>query len=256
MARRRKKKKTSKRRALSPKTYTAMLKRLARFRRSGKGRAWARLRQSASAYRKRMIAANRHHPVDGLPMPVFPKDLKRGMPPGFRLDYEKMMRHPEGRSVLARHKGFWRVPFPPTISTFDIGPKNEDIYLMGMGFTDQVHLADSRHGDKNPGVRKTKVKGRWNIACTPNGRQIIIFTGRKLKNTWKFVGYAPETHYIPTPELEDAGTPKKNVHWRHTHDDEGGQWPRVFADHGGRLGKDTNFLYDYGTYSVTDWIRR
>ena len=249
MARRRRR---ARKRRVSPKTYTAMLRKLALYRRQGRVRAWERLKQSASATRRRMIAANRTHPVDGLPMPVFPKDLHQRMPPGFRRDYERAKRNRSGASVLKRHKRFWRVPYPPSIDHYDIGPKNKDIYLMGMGWTPEVHVSAAR----NPGAEKTVVKGRWKVACSPNGRQIVIFTGRQFKGPWKFVGYAPETDYIPTGELDRAGTPKGNTKWVHTHDDEGGVWPRVFADHGGKLTKATNFIYGTGTYSVTDWIRR
>jgi hypothetical protein len=115
-----------------------------------------------------------------------------------------------------------------------------------------VDLAQSRDED----APRVTVEGRWYVACRPDGRQYMIFTGRKFKGPWRFVGYAPKTTYIPTKELELAGTPKKNTQWEHMHDDEGGKWPRVYADHGGKLTSATNFIYDVGTYTTTDWMRR
>jgi hypothetical protein len=174
------------------------------------------------------------------------------MPRGYKRDYEECRNYPDGRKVLNRHEKFWRVPYPPRIDKFPHLFPGKRVFLTGLGWTPRVDLAESRAQDSP----RATVKGRWYVACRPDGRQYMIFTGRKFVKPWKFVGYAPKTTYIPTKELELAGTPKKDTQWEHLHDDEGGKWPRVYADHGGRLTSSTNFIYDVGTYTTTDWMRR
>jgi hypothetical protein len=230
-----------------------MLKKLARYKRERKGRAWERLKQTATAIRKRMIAANRSHPVDGLPTPVYPRNLKRWMPKDYKETYEECRRNSLGRKVLNRHKEFWRVPFPPRIDKFPKMFPGKKVFVTGMGWTPKVYLAQSRNAD----AKRTVVKGHWFVACRPDGRQYMIFNGKSApKGPWRFVGYAPQTDYIPSKELEQAGSPKAGFHWQHLHDDEGGVWPKVYADHGGKLSSSSNFIYDVGTYTTTDWIRR
>lgn len=241
----------------SPRVYARLLKKLVTLRRKGKRVAWGRVASHASACRARMVSANRTHSVDALPLPTYSPELQQEMPEEYRQWYRAILKDRTGRKALELSRKFWGVPYPPTIKAFNVGGKKMN-FLTGMGWTNQVHVAKSRPGTNNPArkVKRKKIKGHWDVGCSPDGRTIYILSGSKEKRPWKFVGYAPETNYIPERELEEAGTFKAGAQWRHLHDDEGGEWPKVYADHGGRLGRFTNFRYGKGTYRIGKWIRR
>lgn len=131
------------------------------------------------------------------------------------------------------------------------GAKNKSRVLVGMGRSPYAFLADGSEG-KNRGVKK--LNGNFLPAATPDGKQIIILSGRNLEEKSgrkKFAGYAPETHYIPTSEMERAGTHKRGKHWVHLHGkEENGRWPKVFIDAAG------NLHYGKSTYRMDDWLYR
>ncbi len=135
----------------------------------------------------------------------------------------------------------------------NVVPRGMNLVMVGMGRTPEAYLRTAPKGVRG---EKTKLGGKWIVACDTSGRHILILSGKKIKGALRFVGYAPETHYIPTDDVERAGTHKAGKHWRHLHSDDGGKFPKVYADRNGKLDKDSNLVYAKGTYSVTDWIRR
>jgi hypothetical protein len=169
---------------------------------------------------------------------------------GFVSLLDRVRKDPKGRKALARYKKFWGLSHPTEIKTLEIpGPRNKTVFLVGMGRSPQVNLAN---GNSKGAVRK-RVRGKFLAATDAEGKRIFMLSGRSSKDSkarTKFVGYAPETHYIPTDKMENAGTFKKGRYWVHKHDDDGGAWPVVKKDQAG------NFVYEPGTYRVKDWIYR
>ena len=228
--------------------YNAMLKKLAKYRRKG-SKTWAKLRRKASAYRARMVAFNRHHARTQ--MSRFSKKQMDRLSPSVKNFLKQIAPTREGQQTQRRFRRFWKIPVPPRITYMPNGIDDMTL-LVGMGFTPEVHLADSRKKNANRRV----IKGRWTVATDSSGRYILLLSGRKPKPPFVEVGYAPETNYIATKDLEQAGTFKRWSHWKHKHTDAGGKYPVVLADGGGKVNAKTNFFYGRGTYSVTDWIRR
>lgn len=172
------------------------------------------------------------------------------MPPEYRKDLRDVLAHPEGEKALELFKEFWGIPYPPEIRTIEVpGPENEVKVMVGMGRSPAVNLAD---GPKGKGKKK-RIEKAHIPAVDPDGKEIWLLTGKDAKEAkarLKPVGFAPVTEYIPTDEIEDAGSFKRGAHWVHKHDDEGGEWPEVYQDQAG------NYRYAHGTYEVGKWIRR
>jgi hypothetical protein len=202
-----------------------------------------RLIRRAASIRRRAIASNRGHPEDETPRMVYSKDLKRRMPAKYRHMLHGVLRTRGGKAALAKFRKFWGIPYPTELLML---PGNLRKPLVGMGRTPEVVLADS------PGGRTRKLRGSWTGAFDPSGRQIFLLTKKGLpkRPQWKFVGYAAETHYVPTKGMEMAGSFKRGKYWVHEHSDEGGSWPKVYRDQNG------NFRYGRGTYHIGKWIRR
>ena len=218
-----------------------------------RGAAKQKLRVRASEYRKRMIAANKYHAEDDHPKKKWNlAKLRRAMPK----DYKEALWYvenklPEGRKALRRYRAMSGLPFPPEIKLIPMpGPKNKHVALAGVGKSPEVQIAD---GDERHVRRVRKIKGRGHVATDALGKRIYILRGKNLnasKPRYKFVGHAPETHYVLSPGEEKAGAFKKGKYWVHSHLDEGGRWPKVFKDQAG------NLVYGPGTYRVGKWIRR
>lgn len=202
-----------------------------------------------------MVAANsRHHAEDDLPKLSRGKEqeLWRKMSPKTRARLKQVMSTAEGRKALKRYRSFTGLPFPPEIKLLQLpGPKNKTKVLVGMGNSPEMQLAD---GDEKNVSKVRRVKGKRFAATDADGKQIFVLSGRSGRAEeprLKFVGYAPETHYVLTRGEENAGTFKKGKYWVHSHgSEEGGKWPRVYQDQFG------NFHYGRGTYRVGKWIRR
>jgi hypothetical protein len=225
-----------------------MLRRL----RGMRGAAKQKLRARASEYRKRMIAANRHHAEDDLPKGKYNvAKLRRSMPESYRAKLREFEKTAEGRKALRRYRAMSGLPFPPEIKVIAMpGPKNKKLFLAGVGKSPEVQIAD---GDERHVRRVRKIKGRGHVATDASGKRIYILRGKNLnasKPRYRFVGHAPETHYVLSPGEEKAGAFKKGKYWVHSHLDEGGRWPKVFKDQAG------NLVYGPGTYRVGKWIRR
>jgi hypothetical protein len=208
-----------------------------------KGKRRKALYRKASALRRRLIAANAQ---EELPRKVYDRDLPRRMPAQYKHMLTQALHTKGGRAALKRYRKFTGLPWPTEIIAVET-PGRGKRALVGMGMTPNVVLADRRGGKPH------KIRKKGIVACSSNGRQIYILTGRdsKARNPrLRHVGYAAETHYVPTKLEERAGTFKRGRYWVHKHDDAGGRWPKVFADQAG------NIVYGRGTYKVTDWIRR
>ena len=239
--------------------YNSMVKRLVKLKRQGKYKQWRTALKRASAYRKRMIAANRSsHPAP----PKGKSPACAMMSPESKRIYLQQIRTKYGKRVANRFKEFWKIPCPPSIKLLPGGPKGRTIPLVGMGYTLVVHLADKDKGGR--GGKKKVLKGRWNVATEQSGRHVLLLCDRPIKGKFMPVGFAPETHYIPPPDVEKAGTHKAGLEWRHRHgvDDEHKNippgklhWPRVYADRGGKVDAKSNFAYDKtATSKITDWM--
>lgn len=214
------------------------------------GPAKRKLKSFASDVRQRLIARN-GHAEDSLPAPKFAADAVKNAPREYQELLAKAMKTKDGKKALKKYQQFWRLKYPTEIKVMNLpGPKNKTVVLVGMGRSPNMLLAD---GPKGSSQKKKKVKGRYTVATDPNGRRIMLLSGvntSESKQVLRDVGFAPETHYIPTSRMEKAGTPKKGKYWVHKHDDDGGRWPRVKQDQAG------NFIYDPGTYRVKAWIYR
>jgi hypothetical protein len=125
-----------------------------------------------------------------------------------------------------------------------------NLVLVGAGNTTGVYLTDAptRKNAKDNWVEGGKTK----IYFDTKGRKMVILgkgNQSKFGKGLKFVGYADETHYIPTRAIEKAGSFKAGTYWVHKHDDEGGRFPKVYKDLAG------NFIYGPGTLRIGKWLR-
>jgi len=212
-----------------------------------RGKKKSKFHRIASKHRKRMIAANRRK---------HPKRRKLNFARAGHAhnrkfnNFDKITQSRSGKKALARYRKFWGIEFPTSVKQGRTPGSSNHEFLVGMGISPKVILAD---GPKGKETRKWEVKGKRTLATNVTGTRMFVLSGKNSNDRsekLKFVGYAPETHYIPTKKMENAGTHKKGKYWIHKHDDDGGRWPKVYQDSAG------NFLYGPGTYSVTDWIRK
>lgn len=234
--------------------YMVCVRKLASMRtRNG---AWHSLKRKASRLRKRMIARN--------PSRAVIKVARKGTR-AYQSLRAAASRTKTGRAVAHRFKRFWGVKEPPKITLVQGGPKRLT-WIAGMGITPQVTLVSAQKGTRGHVTRRA-IKGHWMIATEKSGRHIIILSHRRpVKGKFKPVGYAPETRYIPTRDLEEAGTPKAGKYWRHLHGRADSEklkrlphsklvWPLVYADRNGKVAPDSNFIYDKTPSAVVDdWM--
>lgn len=157
-----------------------------------------------------------------------------------------------GRKALGKFRKFWGLRAPTKIELLE-GTKGSTRFLVGMGYSPNVVLAarPNRRGENVKGIKTKKIRGRFAVACDPEGRRIYLIRKKRgaIGKRLRFVGYAAETHYIPNRRVEKAGSFKRGKHWVHSHADEGGRFPKVYRDSSG------NFIYGPGTYRIGKWIR-
>lgn len=238
--------------------YNKLMGRLAGLRRRGKRGAWKRAAIKASAYRKRLIAANPRHP----PQVMGARQACDMMSPQSRALYQKLVKTRSGQKVARLFKAFWKLPCPPTVKLMEGGPRGKTVPISGMGYSKVAHLSTKDRGQH--GGKKTVIRGHWTVATEETGRHVLMLSSRPISGKWKAVGFAPETHYIPYDDLERAGTHKKGLEWRHRHgvdDMKKGipktklHWPVVYADRGGKVDSASNFLYGKTpTAKISDWM--
>ncbi len=259
--------------SVSAKQYMAVLRKMARHKkRKGSFKAWIGLAKRAAHMRKRMIAANfgRHKSV---PLVKSPKSALAKMPPEFRKMYQWITASKDGKKVDRGFREFWNLPFPPEIKMVPGGPKDKVIPLMGMGECPEVHLSTENKGG---GGKRTVIKGKWKIGTDASRKHLFILGNRPEKKPYKFVGYAPETNYIPSKDIEEQLTKmlksgrltkdqaaKLGKWWRHIHGENDSdkqvpesrlKWPAMYADRNGKVDKDSNFISDKTpTFKVRDW---
>ena len=238
--------------------YSRLIRAMARMRKQGRYKAWSSASKRASSYRKRMIAANRRHPS---PRAGGSKAC-RMMDAETRKLYRSLSRRKDGAAVAKLFRKFWKIPCPPSIKMIS-GPGKKVVPLVGMGYTRGVYLSDKNKGKR--GGRKHVLHGHWTVATEKTGRHVLLLRKRPIQGKLVPVGYAPETHYIPPQDVERAGTHKAGLEWRHRHgrDDSKGsnppssklQWPMVYADRGGKVDGNSNFVYGKTpTAKITDWM--
>lgn len=199
-----------------------------------------------------MRRRHKRHAEDRLRSGRLTKNLLRLLPPP--KDLRAARKSKEGRAALRRHKNFYRVPYPPEVKLLKgYGRKGKTKWMVGLGRSPFMHLSS---GAKKRTGKRWKVNGKFRVVTDAKGRRLYVISGRPPKGKFKFVGYAPETWYIPPKKVELAGSPKRGKWWRHLHHDAGGKWPKVLADRNGKMDSKSNFFYAPSTYRVTDWIRR
>ena len=193
-----------------------------------------------------MIAYNSTHEEDSYPNPEY-DNLKDQMPEDYEKALAKLKKTAKGRAALKKYKQFWGIPYPTEILYYDLPGPSKVFVGMGRG---KARLADGPKGNH----RKVKGQRKQGIPVfEPDGKRIWVLSGKNSsasRQELKDAGYVAETHYIPTDDMEAAGTKKAGKYWVHKHDDDGGEWPKVKEDQAG------NLVYDTGTYRVTDWIYR
>jgi hypothetical protein len=160
----------------------------------------------------------------------------------------------EAKQALRRFRKFWGLKRPTKVLRVPpLGVKKRGV-LVSMGISPQVVLANGPR--KGRGVKIRRIRQKMYAATDSTGKKIFLLKkgksklGRAPRGKLKFLGWVPETHYVPTKDLERAGTFKKGAYWTHKHDDKGGRWPKAFVDDRG------NLIYKGGTFRVTDWIHR
>lgn len=217
-------------------------------------RQLASLRRKASTARQSMIAYNRLHKEDALARRWTAKEkdeFLRRKPAWYRKQIASLKRTAAGRAALQAYEKFWELPFPPELQVRKLknGKRRKDgVWITtGLGRSPVVLLAAKRGG------KVKKMHGNRLLALDPVSRRLLILNPKSkgpIGEKLKFVGYAPETHYVPTRKMELLGTFKKGKYWVHEHNDDGGVWPEVYQDSSG------NFVYGKGTYKVDRWLRR
>lgn len=206
--------------------------------------AYRKLGKRASQYRKKLIAAN--------PGTKFDKSGKI---------LKSVLKTKKGLATANRFKKFWVVDHIPSVRIIP-GPEKKIIPLMGMGFSKTAHVSTTDKGQR--GGSKKVLKGHWTVACNSTGKQVVLMTDRPIDGKWKEIGYCPETNYTPPPDIEAAGTHKKNFQWRHIHgvdDEKKGvpqdklHWPKMYADRDGKVDAKSNFLCVLkGPAKITTWM--
>lgn len=228
-----------------------------------RGKRKAKFRKKLSQMRKRMIRRKRPYKRNAHPVKLDKRAaLQRWMAwwkkksAGFKRKFTAQMsalkRRKDGRQALRKYTQFTGLPYPTEIKVVQMpGPKKRSRVLVGMGRSPYAFIADGPQG-KSSGTKQ--LKGRFTPTATPDGKQIILLAGRNSTDGTgkkRFAGFAPETHYIPTSEMERAGTHKRGKHWVHLHGkEENGRWPKVFIDSAG------NMHYGKSTYRMSDWLYR
>ncbi len=239
----------------SGKKYMALLKARQRHKGNRHMRMYMRLGKKASAYRKKMIRANRGHTK------ATKKIKSCVMSPKSKALYQKLLKTKDGKAVAKRFKQFWSLPCPPSVKVVPGGPK-ATIPLVGMGHTDKVLISTGQKGARGKSTRT--IKGKWNVATEKSGKHVILLTNRPMSGKLSFVGYAPETYYVPPADVEKAGTHKAGFVWRHIHGAADGKtnipkaqlvWPKVYADRGGKVDGSSNFVYGSTRHGkITTWM--
>lgn len=120
--------------------------------------------------------------------------------------------------------------------------------LVGMGISPVLHLADGPSRQK--AKRVVHKRHKMILAANVRGTKLwIVRKGIPKKPKLRFVGWSPTTDYIAFKDQRSGR--KGNKYWTHSHNDEGGRWPKVFQDQAG------NYHYARGTYRVKGpWIHR
>lgn len=154
---------------------------------------------------------------------------------------------PRARGLLKR---FWGVRNAPSIKLISgkLPGIGKNSTLVGLGQSPAVTIAD---GPKNRHTKIVRKIHHGQLVTNARGKRLFILTGKKPPGgKLRFIGYAPQTEYVPYKGVETAGSFKKGKHWIHRHDDAGGRWPKVYMDQNG------NYVYATGSYKIGKWIEK
>ncbi len=230
------------------KKYMALLHKRRRSKKRSK--AWISLGRKAASLRRRMI--NPHPVQKRMPSRCLVSSNTRKL-------LSRVTATPTGKKVAARFKQFWKIPCPPSVKTLKGGKGT--VPLVGMGTTDQVHIATKQKGSH--GNKTRVIKGKWTVACDASGKHVLLLGSRPMAGQMKSVGFAPVTFYVPHKDIEQAGTHKSGYIWKHKHGERDGRdipqnelvWPEVFADRNGKVDSSSNFVYGSTKHGkITSWM--
>lgn len=200
-----------------------------------------------------MIAQNGFwHAEDEDPAPEYKEDPIKNMPKKYREELEKVSSIKEGKAALRKYRKFWGIPLPPEISEIEVPGKVGKV-LVGLGTTPYAFVAD---GPKGKSTKVRKIKGPFMAVCDSKGKRLMLIRKSNQHKSWSGprkltpIGWAPETHYVPSKDVEAAGSFKRGKYWVHKHDDDGGRWPKVSQDQAG------NIIYAGSTLKIGKWMER
>lgn len=166
----------------------------------------------------------------------------------------------KGRRALARHNRFWGLKGVPKLKKKSVPGIGINEPWVGLGRSPGIHIADGPNSKKAKNVKL--IRGSGELVSDFKGRKMIWLRNRKRKSNGKlvkrFLGWVAKSIYIPYKDIEKAGSKKSRTEWVHSHNDDGGKWPKAYQDQYG------NIHYAQGTYRVAGkadesglgWIRR
>lgn len=189
-----------------------------------------------------MVGRNRAHPPGKLKHNQLSPQDERTLARWMR---ERPAEVKKGLGVYSR---FWGVKFPTKLIERADGP---NVTLAHLGRTPALFASTEPKGKRG---KQFTIRGAKDIFSFPSGKRWVILSKGSQKDFGKdlrLVGYARETHYIPSAKLEKLGSHKKFHHWVHKMGEEGGTWPKVYEDAAG------NFIYEKGSYTIDrdGWMR-
>lgn len=131
---------------------------------------------------------------------------------------------------------------------------------VGLGRSPGIVIANGPSAKK--ATKTNLIRGSGELVTDAKGRKMIWLRNRRKKSNGKlikrFLGWVKKSIYIPYRDIEKAGSQKSKTEWHHEHNDDGGKWPKAYADQNG------NIHYAQGTYRVAGkadesglgWIRK
>jgi hypothetical protein len=184
--------------------------------------------------------------------------------------YEKMLKtmraSARGKKALRLFNTFWKHRGdPPSVMVLRADGSSKPTPLNFMGFAPRLVVSSQ---DKGKHGGKTRViHGRWLALTDEKGKRIFLLNPRRpLKGALKPVGYAKETWYVPTEDIEAVAPEKAKTVWRHKHGHADAAWlkklprsslryPRMFADRNGVLDQNSSVIYGSTPSAVVrDWM--
>lgn len=148
-----------------------------------------------------------------------------------------------GRRALGRFKRFHGIRNVPAVKLIGSGGRRKK--LVSLGRSPALYLK----------ARGRNVTRRHNavLATNAGGTRFWILRDQKrgLGNRLKFLGTTDQVDYVLTGDIERAGSPKRNTHWQHFTNEDGGKPLKVYEDQFG------NYHLRGGTMKAKGlWLRK